>query len=333
MNPTDLRPVERRALDTDFSGVVSVRVGDEIAFEAAYGFADREASRLNTPSTRFGLASGAKTFTALTVMRLIDDRRLDLATTARSILGTDLPLVDPGVTVEDLLAHRSGIGDYLDEDLETDTEEWPFPIRAQDLARTADYLPLLGGRPQKFSPDQKFSYCNGGYVLLALMCERVTGTDFPDLVHTHVTNRANLGSTAFLDVNHLPPDVAIGYLSDGRPNTDNLPRGGSGDGGMSSTAADIAELWRALFAGSIVTTDVAAAMVTPRSTEPTTGKRYGLGFWLDPTDSRVSLEGCDAGVSFRSTHDRSRDLTTTVISNSTDGAWPLVRALEATVAP
>ena len=333
MDPTDFRAVEKLALDTDFSGVVSVHLGDEIAFEAAYGFADRDQLRLNTPSTRFGIASGTKGFTALTVMRLVDDHRLDLATTARSILGTDIPLVDPGVTVEHLLAHRSGIGDYLDEDLETHPEEWPFPVRAQDLARTVDYLLVLGGRPQKFPPDHGFSYCNGGYVLLALMCERVTGTDFPDLVRTHVTNRANLGSTAFLDVNHLPPDTAVGYLADGRPNTDNLPRGGSGDGGLSTTAADIAELWRALFAGSIVTADVAAAMVAPRSTEPTTGSRYGLGFWLDPTDSRVSLEGCDAGVSFRSTHDRSRDLTTTVISNSTDGAWPLVRALEAAVAP
>ncbi len=74
-------------------------------------------------------------------------------------------------------------------------------------------------------------------------------------------------------------------------------------------------------------------MVTPRSTEPTTGKRYGLGFWLDPTDTRVSLEGCDAGVSFRSIHDQSRDLTTTVVSNSTEGAWPVLRALEATVEP
>ena len=333
MEPTDFRAVEKLVQNTAFSGVVSVHLGDEIVFEAASGFADRERPRLNTPSTRFGLASGTKGFTALTVMRLVDDHRLDLATTARSVLNADLPLIDPGVTVEHLLAHRSGIGDYLDENLAADIEEWPFSVRAQDLARTADYLPVLDGRPQKFPRDERFSYCNGGYVVLALLCERVTGTDFPDLVQTHVTSRANLGSTAFLDVNHLPPDAAVGYLADGCPNTNNLPRGGSGDGGLFSIVADMAEFWRSLFAGSIVTTDVALAMVTPRSTEPTTGKRYGLGFWLDPTDSRVSLEGCDAGVSFRSTHDRRRALTTTVISNSTDGAWPVVRALEATVAP
>ena len=325
--------VDGLARDTDFSGVVSVRVGNEVAFEAAYGFADREHQRVSTPETRFGLASGTKGFTALTVMRLIEDQALEPTTTARSVLGTDLPLIDAAVTVEQLLAHRSGIGDYLDEDLIADIEQWPFSVRAQDIARTADCLPLLDGHPQKSPPDQRFSYCNGGYVVLALLCERVTGIDFPDLVQAQVTTRANLASTAFLDVDRLPPDAAIGYLANGRPNTDNLPRVGSGDGGIFSTVSDIARFWRAFFTGLVVTSEVAAAMVAPRSTEPTTGKRYGLGFWLDPTDTRVSLEGCDAGVSFRSIHDQSRDLTTTVVSNSTGGAWPVLRALEATVEP
>ena len=183
--------VDGLARDTDFSGVVSVRVGNEVAFEAAYGFADREHQRVSTPETRFGLASGTKGFTALTVMRLIEDQALEPTTTARSVLGTDLPLIDAAVTVEQLLAHRSGIGDYLDEDLIADIEQWPFSVRAQDIARTADCLPLLDGHPQKSPPDQRFSYCNGGYVVLALLCERVTGIDFPDLVQAQVTTRAN----------------------------------------------------------------------------------------------------------------------------------------------
>ena len=61
MTPVDLRAtVDGLARDTDFSGVVSVRVGAEVAFEAAYGFADRVHRRPNTPDTRFGLARGTK---------------------------------------------------------------------------------------------------------------------------------------------------------------------------------------------------------------------------------------------------------------------------------
>jgi hypothetical protein len=55
--------------------------------------------------------------------------------------------------------------------------------------------------------------------------------------------------------------------------------------------------------------------------------RYGLGFWLHPTSDAVQLEGCDAGVSFRSVHDPATRVTSTVLSNTTDGAWPVSRCL------
>ncbi|WP_410962068.1 serine hydrolase, partial [Salmonella sp. SAL4457] len=66
----------------------------------------------NEIDTRFGLASGTKGLTALAVVSLIEDGTLELSTTARSLLGDDLPLIRDDVTVEHLLGHRSGIGDY-----------------------------------------------------------------------------------------------------------------------------------------------------------------------------------------------------------------------------
>ena len=79
------------------------------------GLADRAHGVPFTADTRVAVASGAKGFTALTVMRLVEDGVLSLDTRARDLLGDDLPLIDDAVTVEHLLAHRSGIGDYLDE--------------------------------------------------------------------------------------------------------------------------------------------------------------------------------------------------------------------------
>ena len=55
--------------------------------------------------------------------------------------------------------------------------------------------------------------------------------------------------------------------------------------------------------------------------------RYGLGFWLDATGPGVFLEGYDAGISFRSLHDPTTGTTLTVISNWSDGAWDVLRAL------
>jgi len=71
-----------------------------------------------------------------------------------------------------------------------------------------------------------------------------------------------------------------------------------------------------------------AEMVRPRSDVPDGSMRYGLGFWLHATSDVVMLEGFDAGVSFRSVHDPGRGLTHTVISNTSDGAWPITRHLD-----
>ena len=108
--------VDRVATQTGFAGVVRVDVDGRTACARAYGLAHRGWGIANTVDTRFGIASGTKTLTALTVLSLVEDGLLALTTTARSLLGTDLPLIDDAVTVEHLLAHRSGIGDYFDEE-------------------------------------------------------------------------------------------------------------------------------------------------------------------------------------------------------------------------
>ena len=106
------------AAETAFAGVVRVDRGETTELAKAYGLAHRGYGIPNEVDTRFAIASGTKGLTALTVVSLIEDGLLELSTTARSVLGADLPLIDDGVTVEQLLAHRSGIGDYLDEEEE-----------------------------------------------------------------------------------------------------------------------------------------------------------------------------------------------------------------------
>lgn len=115
MDPGTFESVEHHARESTFSGVVRVDDGDETLFAGAYGLAHRGWQVPNLLDTRLQIASGAKGFTALLVASLIEDGRLALDTAARSLLDEDLPLIDDGVTIGHLLAHRSGIGDYLDE--------------------------------------------------------------------------------------------------------------------------------------------------------------------------------------------------------------------------
>ena len=319
---------DRLAAESSFSGVVRVDHADELVFAQSYGFAHRGWEIPNEVDTRFGLASGAKALTALTVVSLIEDGTLDLSTTARSLLGGDLPSIRDDVTVEHLLAHRSGIGDYFDEDVDTDPDAFLLPVPTQQLATTEAYLAVLDGHPTKFAPNERFSYCNGGYVVLALLAERATGVPFHELVLRRVCEPADLRDTAFLRSDELPGRTALGYVEvDGawRTNVFHLPVRGSGDGGVYSTVADLRSLWKAFFAGAIVSPEWVGEMVRPRSEGE--GRRYGLGFWLHESTDVVMLDGMDAGVSFRSVHDPGPDTTYSVISNTTYGAWPLLRLL------
>src|SRR3984893_7918163 len=313
-----------------FAGVVSVHRDGETEFAQAYGLADRARQIPNTVRTRFAIASGTKGLTALAVVSLINDNALAMSTTARSVLGTDLPLIGDDVTIEHLLAHRSGIGDYLDEEA-GDVTDYLLTVPPQDLATTEGYLAVLGGHPAKFPPDERFSYCNSGYVVLALIAERISGVAFDQLVAERVCRPARMADTGFLRSDELPARTALGYLPiPGRSPTHvfHLPVRGSGDGGIYSTAADISALWQSLFTGRIVPARWVAEMVRPHSDVPAESKRYGLGFWLGQHGETVLLEGYDAGVSFWSMHDPKSDLTCTVISNSSDGAWPISRRLE-----
>lgn len=321
--------------ETSFSGVVRVDRDGELAFAEAYGFAHRAFEIPNTVEARFGIASGAKGFTALTVMSLVEEGTLDLATTARSLLGDDLPLIDDRVTVEHLLAHRSGIGDYFDEEIKRPITDYVLPVPMQELDTIEGYLRVLDGYPMTFEPGERFTYCNAGYVVLSLLAERASGRPFHELVVGRVCVPAGLRDTAFLRSDELPESTALGYLdaTGNRTNVFHLPVRGSGGGGIYSTAADIRRLWTAPFDGRIVPEERVAEMVRPHSDAPAQQARYGLGFWLHASLDVVELHGYDAGVSFRSIHDPDAGLTHTVISNTSEGAWRISELLDEALLP
>lgn len=321
--------VAQAAERSGFSGVVRLDRQGELDFSAAYGYADRAHEILNRVDTVFAIASGGKGLTATTVMRLVERGVVELGTTARSLLGEDLPLIADDVTIEQLLAHRSGIGDYLDEDAVDDVRDYVMPVSVHELTTTEQFLPVLDGHETAFPAGERFAYNNGGYVVLALLAERASGEPFHTLVRTLVCEPAGMVDTAFLRSDELPGRAALGYLSvDGlRTNVFHLPVLGSGDGGIYSTAADLSAFWDSLFAGRIVAPGLVAEMVRPHGDWPRGSRRYGLGFHLQASGDAVWLEGYDAGVSFASLHQPSSSITCTVIANWSEGAWPIVELL------
>ena len=222
--PVSLRTdLAKLANAQDFSGVVAVSKDGERIVDLARGFAERANERPITVETRFGIASATKGLTALTVASLIESGELRGDTTLRSLLPDGLSMVDPEVTIEQLLGHTSGVGDYLDEEELGDIDDYVMGLPLHRLAAPADYLPLLDGHPQRTSPGSQFAYNNGGYVMLSIAVEMAAGRSFYDLVQERVVGPAGMVATAFERSDRLPAGAALGYLEDGRTNVHHLP--------------------------------------------------------------------------------------------------------------
>lgn len=325
----DPSALEAAAAEESFTGVVAIDAGDEPGERHCFGLANRAYGIPNAADTRFALASGSKTFTAVGVLRLVESGLLELSSAVRQILGDDLPLIDDAVTVEQLLAHTSGIGDYLDESADWDASDYVLPVPVHTLDDTSGFLPVLAGHPQASPPGERFAYCNGGYVVLALLIERVSGVDYHSFLQREVFDRAGLATTSYLRSDELPADAAIGYLEpDGlRSNVLHLPVRGNGDGGAYSTPADLHRFWRQLLAGRIIRPDLVADVIRPRNDVPDEPFWYGLGVYVDPDTGVLAMEGYDAGVSMRSLHDPSTATTASVLGNTSEGAWPVAALL------
>ncbi|HYI59502.1 MAG TPA: serine hydrolase domain-containing protein [Microlunatus sp.] len=310
--------------DGRLSGVVTVDAGEERLYEACHGYAHRGLAVPTTVGTRFALASATKIMTALGVLRLVEEGAIRLTDPVRPILGGDLPLIDDAVTIEHLLGHTSGIGDYLDEEAAWEPADYVLPVPVHTLADTEAFVRVIDGYPQVSPPGERFAYNNGGYVVLALITDRLAESGYHDWVEQQVCARAGLERTSYLRSDELPGDAALGYLFDegDRTNVLHLPVRGTGDGGIYSTVDDLHRFWRSLVAGQIVGPDLVQTMITPRNVSHEEEKlRYGLGCWLHPTGPALIVEGYDAGISMRSIHDPATQTTATVLANSSEGAW------------
>ncbi len=322
--------VDRAARD-GFAGVVRVDVDHSILHASAHGLADRAHAIANTVDTRYAGASALKGCTALVVMGLVQSGLLALDTSVVSIIDEATSFVDAAVTVRHLLSHRSGIGEYC---VEIDAGRVPDPDATEpgpapcSLDHPSAILTVMAGVAARSEPGTEFQYNNAGYVVLALLAERVAGTPFVELVERRVLAPAGMANSGILSYDELSGDVAIGYRERTglRTNVHAVPNRGLGDGGLFTTAADMVLFWQALADGTIVDADLVEMMTTPHGRTPR-GTRYGLGFWLDPNTDAVTLEGYDIGISFRSVHRPSTATTWTVASNWTDGAWPLADEL------
>lgn len=297
-----------------FSGVVSVHQGRKVLYAQAAGYANISESLKIKTDTRFGLASGSKLFTAVGILQLIEQGHFTLDTPVNSLLGKYR--VDDRITIKQLLNHVSGIFDYCDEELITDFASLWRDTPNYRMLKPEDYFPLIMDRPIKFAPGEKFSYSNSGYVVLAHIIERTSGTAFPDYIQRKILDPCGMKHSGYYRFDALPKNTAAGYVYDKelhrhRSNIYSLPVVGSGDGGCYSNARDVALFWDALQSGKLLSRAMTGELLKPHV------EHYGLGVWIARKyPDTYYIQGWDVGVSFESFHNWATKKTLTVFSNT-----------------
>lgn len=309
----------------DFSGVVTIAIGDKVLLSEARGLRDINNNLENNVDTKFGIASGTKLFTALGIGKLIDSGKISLDTRIWDILDFNPTYIGTTATVKHLLSHTSGMYDYLDED-----EEFHFDIPLYKLINPTDYLPLFEGKKPKFSPGEKYSYSNGGFVLLGVIIEKVTEQLFRDYITEEIIKPCGMKDTGFYFMNDLPENSAVGYRNQENKlvaNYFSIPIVGGADGGIFTTAKDIGKLWSNFADNKILTKELTKQFMTPVS--KVSDSYYGLGVYLcgDDDDMDCYLYGCDPGVGFHSRYNIKNRRLINIMSNRTWGIDELNDAL------
>jgi CubicO group peptidase (beta-lactamase class C family) len=267
-----------------FDGAILVAVGDSVVYRRAFGFANAESRTPFTPATPSCLASVSKPFTALAIMMLHEQRRLDYDDPVARYL-PKFARYAPAVTLRHLLTHTSGVPDYSSD----------LDIERPGLTNADVLREVVERGVVRFPPGQRYEYSNTGYALLALVVERVSGRPFDEFLRTRVIAPLSMTHTFVqTDPRRRPPDAAMGYGPFGQ-RSDYLAIV-TGAGGMYASVDDLYAFDRALYAERLVRRSTLAEAFVPATVREGT-TTYGLGWNVaeDAGGTRVWHTGNTAG--------------------------------------
>lgn len=332
LNSTELQSWMRAA---GISGTCSVHLGERMTLAGAHGYANTTYAMKNTLGTRFATASIGKGFTAVAVLQLIEQGRLNCCTSIDAILPGVFPLMSREVNVWHLLTHTSGFADYFDEEQQVSYADLWSSMPQYTLDGPLKFLPLLQTKAMEGSPGTCFKYNNGAFVILAMVIEQITERPFTCYIAENILTPAGMVDSGYFRMDSLPGGTATGYTkaTDGtlRSNIYSIPVIGGGDGGIYSTCQDLYKFWRAMAAHKLLSFPSLHRAWTPQVTTDSSRLSYGLGFWIAESDRgarRIQLIGSDPGVSCRSCYYPGLEAVISVLCNADTGSKQTFLMLE-----
>ena len=270
--------------DSPGAAVMVIHKG-EIMLERHYGLANIEQKTEVSSTTNFRLASVTKQFTAMAILQLMDSNRLTFSTGLKDVF-PEFPDYANSINYGQLLHHTSGLINY--EDLIPDSATIPV--------RDADILTILIAQDSTyFPPGSAYHYSNGGYVLLALTVERLSGLSFPDYLEQYIFAPTGMtGSVAYVNGTNNISNRALGYniVNNGTEFSDqSMTSSVLGDGGIYSSVSDLYKWDQALYKFELLSEAWLDSAYTPWL------KNYGCGWRIEDYKGlkRISHTGGTCG--------------------------------------
>jgi D-alanyl-D-alanine carboxypeptidase len=275
---------------------VAVLQNGEVAYQRAFGWANREARHPVTVTTLFPIGSIEKEFTAAAVMRLVEDGSLSLD----DVITEYLPGLYTGghdVTIRQMLHMTSGLqeGNTLgsavrdpDAGSQAAIPDQTAAIRAGRGFEPAAAVAEFHGEPLYFPPGERWSYSQPNYDLMSLVIAKLSGKTYYEVT-------AQLARAAGMQRFHgewTPPPpsddpmVAHGYVAEG---DSIVPVWEQNTGAAWTTATDLARWAHALHHGRVVSPQSYTAMRTPARLRDGRDWPYGLGLMLTDFEGRTRI--------------------------------------------
>ncbi len=250
---------------------------DKILYKNAFGYANFKTQEKLTTEYAFYLASVSKQFTTMAIMILKEKGLLDYNNSLLEYF-PQFPQYAEKVKIKHLMSHTSGIGDHFE-----------LGAYKPDLTN-ADVLDLLVNQDSlNFEPGTKYQYSNGGFVLLALIVEKVSGKPYHIFMKENIFDPLDMNNTLVYDESKpLISKRAIGHNEAGEFDDYNILT--TGAGGMYSTVEDLAKWNVALLENKIVKAETLNEAYTQFKLNDGSLIEYGYGW-------RINIDGTEKIVS------------------------------------
>ena len=248
-----------------YNGSILVVIQGRIVYRNGFGESNFTTHEKFTPATISCLASVSKQFTSMLIMMLAEQNKIQYDDPISKYV-PELTNYVNGISIRHLLTHTSGIPDVGD-----------LGIDHPGLTNNEVIKTLTKQTSFAFPPGTKYQYSNTGYILLAIIVERITAKPFKEYLTEKIIAPLKMNNTFLNDGSQTKSNqVAIGYNQFGQKD-DDMPTEATGFGGMYSTVDDLLKWDKALYTEKLVSQSALETAFTPANVLE--GKTtYGFGW-------------------------------------------------------